>query len=66
VVLPDRHVFRHIAAGLAEKPYGRSVNRLTQAGSHKAAAAVWVEIGADKRGRSWRTHSYKPSIGGMN
>ncbi len=38
VMLADVAVLLHVAAGLAQKPHRRPVDRLAQAGTHKAGA----------------------------
>jgi hypothetical protein len=48
VVTAYRLVFRHVAAGLTEKPYRSLIDWLTQAGAYKSGAGgqvgfwVWV------------------------
>ncbi len=36
-MLADSHVLRHVAAGLAEEPYGSAVDGLAETGSDEAA-----------------------------
>ncbi len=40
VVTPDRHVFGHVAAGLAQKPDGGAVHGLTKTGTDETAASL--------------------------
>ena len=47
VVLPQRAVFRHVAAGLPHEPDGGAVNRLTPACAQKSASAAFVTGGRD-------------------
>ena len=45
VVLTHGHVLGHVAAGLAEKPDGRAIHGLAEAGANEAAAALGVKAG---------------------
>ena len=44
VVAADGHVFRHVAAGLAEEPDGGAVDGLAEAGADEAAAGGCDEV----------------------